>query len=68
MDRWAQAHHDELAKIGSSLEFQLHRLRFAQLLLEQRPMDALAYARQYFGSFSDRHMNGKFIVQSGSTV
>lgn len=22
-------------------------------------MDALAYARQYFGPFSDRHMNGK---------
>ena len=56
--RWARTHHDELSKIGSSLEFDLHRLRFIQLLAQQKPMDALSYSRQYFDPFADKHMTG----------
>ncbi|KAF7724076.1 hypothetical protein EC973_001409 [Apophysomyces ossiformis] len=55
--QWAQAHHDELIKLGSSLEFNLHRLRFIQLAEENRYMDAVAYSRQYFGQFADKHFS-----------
>ncbi|KAG0175556.1 hypothetical protein DFQ30_005251 [Apophysomyces sp. BC1015] len=54
--QWAQAHHEALAKLGSSLEFNLHRLRFIQLAEdENRCMDAVAYSRQHFGQFADKH-------------
>ena len=56
--RWARTHHDESSKVGSSLEFDLHRLRFIQLLAQQKPMDALSYSRQYFAPFADKHMTG----------
>ncbi|KAG2228293.1 hypothetical protein INT45_011085 [Circinella minor] len=54
--QWARTHHDELSKVGSSLEFDLHRLRFIQLLAQQKPMEALSYSRQYFHPFADKHM------------
>lgn len=57
--RWAQSHHEELKKLGSNLEFDLHRLRFIQLLREQRQMEALAYGQKHFFLFADKHMTGK---------
>ncbi|CDS08730.1 hypothetical protein LRAMOSA10091 [Lichtheimia ramosa] len=54
--KWAQSHHEELKKLGSNLEFDLHRLRFIQLLREQRQMEALAYGQKHFFLFADKHM------------
>lgn len=59
--RWAQAHHEELKKLGSNLEFDLHRLRFIQLLREQRQMEALAYGQKHFFLFADKHMTGNLV-------
>ncbi|GAB5589411.1 hypothetical protein Unana1_04311 [Umbelopsis nana] len=54
--KWASEHHGELHKRGSSLEFQLHRLRFIKLL-ESNKMEALYYGRTHFDEFADRHMS-----------
>uniref|UniRef100_A0A0D6R489 RING-Gid-type domain-containing protein n=1 Tax=Araucaria cunninghamii TaxID=56994 RepID=A0A0D6R489_ARACU len=53
---WAGAHHDELLKKGSSLEFKLHRLQFMQILQNCNRNDALQYARSSFAPFAPQHM------------
>ncbi|MCO5582420.1 hypothetical protein L7F22_036315 [Adiantum nelumboides] len=53
---WARAHHVALMQKGSSLEFELHRLQFLQLLLKGLRPEALQYARNNFGPFSVLHM------------
>jgi hypothetical protein len=58
---WAQAHSKDLELRGSCLEFQLHRLRFIQLLLltgGTAVQDCLAYARTHLAKFSKSHMAG----------
>lgn len=65
--RWASEHHGELHKRGSSLEFQLHRLRFIKLL-ESNKMEALYYGRTHFDEFADRHMSGNHGVAYCSAV
>lgn len=45
--------------MGSSLEFNIHRLRYIQLLAEQKPMEALIYGRELFAPFADKHLTGK---------
>lgn len=57
--RWASEHHEELNKRGSSLAFQLHRLRFIKLL-ETSNMEALYYGRTHFDEFADRHLPGNY--------
>ncbi|KAI9321544.1 CTLH/CRA C-terminal to lish motif domain-containing protein, partial [Dichotomocladium elegans] len=52
---WAQAHHEELNKLGSNLEFDLHRLQFIQLLQQQKRMEAVIYGQTYFPAFADKH-------------
>ncbi|ORX57466.1 hypothetical protein DM01DRAFT_1227315 [Hesseltinella vesiculosa] len=52
---WAKLHGPDLLGLSSSLEFNLHRLKFVQLLLDKRPMDALVYGRQHFAPFGDKH-------------
>ncbi|CAM0140916.1 hypothetical protein VKS41_003592 [Umbelopsis sp. WA50703] len=54
--KWATEHHDGLQKRGSSLEFQLHRLKFIKLLGINK-MEALYYGRTHFDEFADRHMS-----------
>lgn len=49
---WAVKNRRQLNKLGLSLEFTLHRLRFLQLVEDEQAMDALAYARQWFPQFS----------------
>ncbi|CEJ01981.1 hypothetical protein RMCBS344292_16000 [Rhizopus microsporus] len=51
---WAEANHDELKKMQSSLEFSLHRMRFIQILLSKTPMEAIQYGRKHFGTFSEK--------------
>ncbi|ORY95779.1 CTLH/CRA C-terminal to lish motif domain-domain-containing protein [Syncephalastrum racemosum] len=53
---WARENHEALRKMGSSLEFNIHRLRYIQLLAEQKPMEALMYGRELFAPFADKHL------------
>ncbi|ORZ20489.1 CTLH/CRA C-terminal to lish motif domain-domain-containing protein [Absidia repens] len=55
--RWAQEHRQELNGLSSSLEFNLHRLQFLQLLTAQQPLDAISYGRQHFSQFGDKHFS-----------
>lgn len=58
-NRWAESHHDGLVKLGSTLEFNLHRMRFIQLLLSANAIDAINYGRLYFSAFGEKHYSGK---------
>lgn len=53
---WARSNRVALIQKGSSLEFELHRLQFLQLLLKGLRPEALQYARNNFGPFSIQHM------------
>ncbi|CAO3592052.1 unnamed protein product [Absidia cylindrospora] len=55
--QWALEHRQELNGLSSSLEFNLHRLRFLQLLTMQQPLDAISYGRQHFSQFGDKHFS-----------
>ncbi|CAJ0750375.1 21336_t:CDS:2, partial [Entrophospora sp. SA101] len=46
-----------LEKRGSSLEFQLHRLRYIQFLIDQQHNEALMYAKNNFNYFNNRHLH-----------
>ncbi|CAG8434900.1 8772_t:CDS:2 [Funneliformis mosseae] len=52
---WARLKSKELEKRGSTLEFELHRQRYVQLLID-RQEEALAYARRKFYLFRARHI------------
>ncbi|XP_046439694.1 E3 ubiquitin-protein ligase RMND5A-like isoform X1 [Daphnia pulex] len=54
---WAQGHHQELLEKNSDLEFKLHQMRFIQILSQgpQWQNEAIAYAKNHFPLFSDRH-------------
>ncbi|TPX43154.1 hypothetical protein SeLEV6574_g05217 [Synchytrium endobioticum] len=53
---WAQLHRAALARLGATLEFQLHRLQFVQHLTDGGVQRALGYARSVFGPFAALHM------------
>ena len=53
--RWAEEHSEGLQKLGSTLKFNLHRLRFIQLLMTENAIDAINYGRTYFNSFGEKH-------------
>ncbi|EGF79550.1 hypothetical protein BATDEDRAFT_89624 [Batrachochytrium dendrobatidis JAM81] len=53
--QWATKRRPDLEKQGSLLEFQLHKLRFIQLLVSIEPHAALAYAKANFPMFP-RHL------------
>ncbi|RIA82533.1 CTLH/CRA C-terminal to lish motif domain-containing protein [Glomus cerebriforme] len=53
---WARSKSKELEKRGSTLEFELHRQRYVQLLIDDRREEALAYARKKFPLFHSRHI------------
>ena len=55
---WAKKHSARLEKSGSALEFQLHRVRFIQLLASGNVSDSLVYAKAHLGQFSLKHMLG----------
>ena len=56
---WAAEHSLALEARGSTLEFQLHRLKFIKMLAEpNRTQDCLAYARSNLSKFSKKHMAG----------
>ena len=70
---WCKDHREQLQKLGSSLEFKIHRLQFIQLLL-RAPQQALAYARDNFHLFAHVHMKdiqrlmGSFAFLSRGTL
>ncbi|KAJ3040401.1 hypothetical protein HDV00_010955 [Rhizophlyctis rosea] len=53
---WAAQRRKELADRGSSLEFELRKLVFVRLLQNDRPQEALAYARSCFDQFRSQHL------------
>ncbi|MCO5555011.1 hypothetical protein L7F22_008550 [Adiantum nelumboides] len=64
---WAETHYEELLKVGSSLEFNLHELQYLQLLQEGSHLHALQYAKANFNRFAASHM-GKIQRLMGSLV
>ncbi|KAJ2550844.1 hypothetical protein EV175_003917, partial [Coemansia sp. RSA 1933] len=63
---WAVANRERLERLELPLEFELHRLRFLQLVERRRGAEALAYARQWFHRFAGQleeieHLMGIFI-------
>ncbi|CAO3635518.1 unnamed protein product [Mucor hiemalis] len=55
--RWAETHQEGLTKLGSTLVFNLHRMRFIQLLLSGNAIDAISYGRVHFNSFGEKHLS-----------
>lgn len=60
---WAETHEEGLQKLGSTLVFSLHRMRFIQLLLSGNAIDAITYGRTHFNSFGEKHLSGIFIYK-----
>ncbi|KAI8991026.1 CTLH/CRA C-terminal to lish motif domain-containing protein [Mycotypha africana] len=56
--KWAQENHDGLVKLGSTLEFNLHKIRFIQLLLSGEAIQAIQYGREHFTPFGEKHYAG----------
>lgn len=55
---WCTTHAEELRKIGSVLEFTLHKMKFVEKMRRGAvdQLDTLAYAK-VFQSFSEKHLN-----------
>ncbi|KAI9022913.1 RMD5-like protein A-like protein [Phycomyces nitens] len=53
---WACMNREALAKSGSSLEFNLHRSRFLQLLVDKKKLEGIYYSQKYFGQFHSTHV------------
>ncbi|KAI8344599.1 protein UNQ2508/PRO5996 [Chlamydoabsidia padenii] len=53
--QWAQENRQALNGLSSSLEFNLHRLRFVQLLNDHQRLEAVRYGRQYISQLGDKH-------------
>lgn len=66
--RWAKSKRTNLDKIGSSLEFKLHRLQFIDMLVGQQQQAALVYARTHFAEFATTQMLGMAICMSKATT
>ncbi|CAO3611298.1 unnamed protein product [Cunninghamella blakesleeana] len=54
---WANNNRQALIGFSSSLEFNLHRLQFIQLILSKQKMEALQYGKKHFSQFGDRHFS-----------
>ncbi|KAI9309296.1 CTLH/CRA C-terminal to lish motif domain-containing protein [Cunninghamella echinulata] len=52
---WANKHKQALLSFSSSLEFNLYRLQFIQLVLSKQKMEAIQYGKKYFAQFGDKH-------------
>ncbi|GAA5813128.1 hypothetical protein MFLAVUS_006597 [Mucor flavus] len=55
--KWAESHHDELLKIGSSLEFNLRSMKYIQLISTVGTMEAIEYIRTYALKYGDKHFS-----------
>jgi len=55
--RWAAEHRTQLQKMGSSLEFLLHRLQCIRLLQGGDAIVALKYLRQHLAPFATEHIS-----------
>ena len=51
----------KLEKLGSSLEFRLHRLHYLHLLQLEGRQSALAYARRHFDYFGPSQIHGQSV-------
>lgn len=54
---WAKTNREQLRRQGSTLEFQLHRLHFLELIKAGHQREALNYARSTFHQFSPAHLS-----------
>ncbi|KAI8364988.1 CTLH/CRA C-terminal to lish motif domain-containing protein [Choanephora cucurbitarum] len=53
--QWANEHQQELKGLSSTLGFNLHRMRFIQLLTSTDPITAVRYGQQHFNTYGDKH-------------
>ncbi|OBZ88222.1 LisH domain-containing protein C29A3.03c [Choanephora cucurbitarum] len=49
--QWANEHQQELKGLSSTLGFNLHRMRFIQLLTSTDPITAVRYGQQHFNTY-----------------
>ncbi|KAI9470604.1 MAG: CTLH/CRA C-terminal to lish motif domain-containing protein, partial [Benjaminiella poitrasii] len=52
---WAESYHEGLKSLGSTLEFNLHRIKFIQLLTTTDAMTAINYGKSHFQKFGEKH-------------
>jgi hypothetical protein len=63
--RWAKTKRAQLEAIGSTIEFQFHKLQFSNYLRNGQAQEALQYARQHFAHFATKEIKGKHLhIQS----
>lgn len=71
---WARQHKSALDAIGSHLEFELHQLRFLQLIAAGDTKEGVDYARLHFAAFADVHekaihnLMGKLVLPEPGAV
>jgi hypothetical protein len=53
---WAKSKRRELDAIGSTIEFQFHKLQFSNFLRNGKSMEALDYARKHFTHFVKKEL------------
>ena len=56
--QWAFKNRSALERIGTSLEFQLHRLEYLNRAQTGGPLAAIQYAKANFDHFGQRHIKG----------
>ncbi|XP_077224235.1 protein RMD5 homolog [Tasmannia lanceolata] len=54
--KWTATHRDQLLQNSSTLELELHRLQFVEILQKGSRNEALNYVRTYLAPFASTHM------------
>lgn len=54
--QWALHHRQALQARGSTLEFELHRAQYIRIFKSSDVFEIIAYARDNFAAFADRHL------------
>jgi len=54
--KWCSRNNEQLLRIDSSLEFRLRRARFAQLVQDGKPLEAVQYAKDHLAPFAHKHL------------
>lgn len=54
--QWAKSRRNQLSKIQSNLEFNLHKLQYIHYLIFNNRDEAIKYARQNFSDFATSHL------------
>ncbi|KAJ3224624.1 hypothetical protein HK099_008169 [Clydaea vesicula] len=59
---WAKKNKSLLESKGSTLEFDLHRCKFIQLVVDNKSQEALSYAREFISPFHNSHPKGDWKI------